>query len=1245
MIPILYEANETEFITLGIGPLADAIKCVVTEELNGEYELEMTYPVSGIHYPELAEDKLIYAVPFEGGRKQIFKIYEIEKPLNGEVTVRAEHIHYLLNKMVVKPFTATSAAEAMSKIKPNIIDVCPFTFTTDKTLQAAFKMVVPIECGKLLGGTEGSILDVYGPGDYEFDNFEVKLLAHRGANNGVTVRYGKNMTELDASVDTTNVYTGIIPYYKDSEDNVTYATGYAVWSDHKSDYAYPMAKVVDMSSYFDSEREAWEEAHQDDDEEYAPTSAELATKARVYLEKNAGWDKNTNIKVSFINLWQSDEYANLAVLERVKMGDTVTVINQQLGVRTTKKVIKTEYNVLLGRYDSIELGTPTVSMTSEIVNTSNAIQKATTDTQSMMDKAIDHATKLITGGLGGNVVINTNASGNPNEILIMDTASKETAVNVWRFNLNGLGHSHSGYNGPFNDVALTQDGKINATMITTGTLNANRIQAGILTDKLSSNFWNLDTGEFRLSSGTYFGDKTFQSYVEDLQDQIDGNVTTWFYAYAPTTSNAPASTWTTVNDKIAHIGDLFYNSNTGYCYRYQVKTTAVDPAHPTANEFEWVQISDEDIAAAMQAANTAQDTADHKRRIFTTQPTTPYDVGDTWMVGANGDILTCTTARSEGNYSANDWQKLNKYTDDSALTTFLSGAYTDDKINLQNQIDGKAETWYQDTDPSTAWTTAATKAKHEGDLWYKTLNNENTTWFYKKSGNTYSWVQQDVPKEVFDEIDGKAQIFISTPTIPYYVGDLWCEGASGDILSCVHERLTGSYTATDWVKKNKYTDDSTFTAFRDGTYATFVRNTNNALDGKITTYYQTSAPTTNVTGDLWIDTDDGNKLYRWNGTNWVSVQDAGIQSALTAAGTAQTTADGKIVTFAQGTAPTATDIGDLWIDTSNNNKLYRWDGSAWIAYTDTSALNNWIANTYTDDKDNLQTQIDGKAETWYQASNPATAWTTIAKKDAHVGDLWYKTSDHTTWYYQKSGSTYSWEQQNVPDAVFDQIDGKAQIFISQPTIPYYAGDLWFNSSSSDIMTCIRTRETGSYTASDWEKRNKYIDTSAATSAANSAVSDYDTTLDQQKVFNKLTNNGDASGIFMEEGELYINADYLVSGMITDKQNNSYWDLDEGVLHLGANTLIGDDKTIATSFDINTVAGLVSSEVTRATAAENSIFANYVGTAIPTNDNYPAQNWTTSAVIKSHEADTYYRKLNEYGTEGEYYRWVVEEVTT
>lgn len=290
---------------------------------------------------------------------------------------------------------------------------------------------------------------------------------------------------------------------------------------------------------------------------------------------------------------------------------------------------------------------------------------------------------------------------------------------------------------------------------------------------------------------------TINSDLEDLQNQVDGNITSWFYAYAPTASNAPASDWTTTEEKNNHLGDLFYDTTTGYAYRWMLDGTT----------YSWSRITDTDVTAALANAQAAQDTADGKRRVFITTPTPPYDVGDLWCVGTTGDILTCTTAKTASqSYAYSDWSKLNKYTDDSALNTFLSGTYASDKTNLQDQIDGKAETWYQSADPSTAWTTAALKAQHEGDLWYKTT--DDTTWYY----NGTTWVQQNIPTSVFDKIDGKAQIFTSQPTTPYSVGDLWFDSSTSDIMTCINARSSGNYTASDWQKRNKYTDDTVVNA-------------------------------------------------------------------------------------------------------------------------------------------------------------------------------------------------------------------------------------------------------------------------------------------------------------------------------------------------------------------------------------------------------------------------------------------------
>ena len=300
-----------------------------------------------------------------------------------------------------------------------------------------------------------------------------------------------------------------------------------------------------------------------------------------------------------------------------------------------------------------------------------------------------------------------------------------------------------------------------------------------------------------------------------------------------------------------------------------------------------------------------------------------------------------------------------------------------------------------------------------------------------------------------------------------------------------------------------------------------MTGTNTALGSKITTYYQASAPSSANKGDLWIDTDDGNKLHRYSGSAWVAVQDTGIQTAITAAGDAQATADSKIITFAQASQPTATDVGDLWIDTDANNKMYRWSGTQWVAYTDTSALQTWINGAYASTIQTIKGQIDGKAETYHQSADPSDNWTS-SEYTAHTGDLWYDTSDGTTYYW--NGAV--WVSQDVPDEVFDAIDGKAQIFVSTPTTPYNVGDLWFNSATSDIMTCVTARPSGNYTASDWQKRNKYTD--------DTAVTTLNTAFNQTEIFNRLTNNGAIQGIYMQDGQLYINASYIQTGTICGK---------------------------------------------------------------------------------------------------------------
>lgn len=537
MIPILYEGTEQSFTSNGLGRLADAITCKVVEERNATYELEMTYPVTGIHFDDIQEGRIILAQPFDGGLTQPFTIYQITKPLNQVVTVKAQHISYQLSGIVVMPYEANSCLSALAGIDSYSSTTNPFNFTTDKQVTAHYEVTAPTSARALLCGQSGSILDVYGKGDYEFNRYDVNLWTNRGADNGVTLRYGKNITDLKNVVDITNVYTGIVPYWIDGEGNTVVLPEKVVLSGHEGDYPFKIIKSVDFSSNWETQ----------------PTVEQLRTAAQNYVASNEGWKLKNNITISFVALWNTEEYKNIAPLERVKMCDVVHVVVPKLGIDFDTKVIKTDYNVLQERYNSITLGDSYYSLSTVF---SEEITRSEEQQSTHMQQAIARATKLIQGGLGGHVVFNVNADGEPQEILIMDTDDIQTAVSVIRMNKNGIGFSTSGYNGPFH-TAWTIDGHFVADYIDTGTLDADLIKAGRIQDNAGNNYWDMVTGDFQLSARAIVGNST----VASKQDVSTGDASTLSSANA-NTANAISNydtytlTQTKVFNKLTNNGQL-----------------------------------------------------------------------------------------------------------------------------------------------------------------------------------------------------------------------------------------------------------------------------------------------------------------------------------------------------------------------------------------------------------------------------------------------------------------------------------------------------------------------------------------------------------------------------------------------------------------------------------------------------------------------------------------------------------------
>lgn len=489
MTPILYRGDELQFVSNGLGRLTECSSCVVTEERNGLYECEFVYPVTGRFYKEMVENGGIIGVIHDDKHDiQPFDIYSFTAPIDGLVTFHACHISYRLNRIPLTAFNAVSCAAALAAIPSHSIVSNPFSFWTNKLVVADFSLTQPKTVRQLLVGEAGSLLDVYGTGEYQFDKWDVKLYVNRGVDAGVTIRYGKNLTDIERKFDKSSTYTAIAPYWTDGETTVTLPEGY-VQSTTPPIYAYPWTdedgqnitdengNVIyfqtaeispvpyDMTSYFAEQ----------------PSVEELRAMAQSFLASNTPWVPDDNVTVDFVALWQTPEYENVAALQRLSLCDQVSVYYSELGVvKEKQEVIKVVYNVLLERYDRIEIGT---SKTTLLGYVGEMIDDLSRDvlTSDVMQTAIETATQKITGGLGGYVVLKQNANGEPEEILIMDTPDKDTAVNVWRFNQGGLGHSHNGYGGPYDDIALTMDGKINASMILTGYLIANFIKGGTLT--------------------------------------------------------------------------------------------------------------------------------------------------------------------------------------------------------------------------------------------------------------------------------------------------------------------------------------------------------------------------------------------------------------------------------------------------------------------------------------------------------------------------------------------------------------------------------------------------------------------------------------------------------------------------------------------------------------------------------------------------------------------------------------------
>ena len=487
------------------------------------------------------------------------------------------------------------------------------------------------------------------------------------------------------------------------------------------------------------------------------------------------------------------------------------------------------------------------------------------------------------------------------------------------------------------------------------------------------------------ASQTYVAISDYTQAIENLQSQIDGQISTYSGAAVPTMSNYPANEWTTQAAKEQHVGALYLVTSdegaaeAGQYYRFE----------QNGANFSWVLVEDSALATALARAAEAQSSANEaianaaaaQQAADAAQGTADEAKADAIAKAAEAQAVAIAQAAVDATNKANQALADARAYSTLQLSNFIEGDFAETINNVQGQIDQKIETYYQAQDPSLTWG----ENDHTGDLWYNTENQL----YYRWDGTEWEELTSNPPTAVFDRIDGKANVFISQPVPPYAVGDIWTQGATGDILKCDVARAEGeSYNPSDWSLASKYTDDSALGQFMRGEFAETIESLKKQLDGKAETYYQAEDPS-----------DGGRK---WNAVT----------------------------------------------------------GKAIVGIT--------------------------------------VAGSTL---DIHEGDMWYRTTDNKTFRWNGT----AWEQQEIPDDVFDVIDGKAQVFVSQPTTPYYVGDLWFNSASDGILTCVADRESGSFNSADWAVRNKYTDDTKANAVQNDLDAYKETVTSEFEVANAAIN--------------------------------------------------------------------------------------------------------------------------------------------
>lgn len=343
MIPILYDSDETAFTSNGLGRLRDCTSCTVTEERNGIYECDFDYPINGQNYERIQLGRIIAVEHEDSDDVQPFDIVSRSRPISGIVTFHAVHISYRQSKIVVSGTGISTLAAAFTMLN-NAAPTNPFTYETDKEGSGYLAAAdgVPRSVKSMLGGVDGSILDTYG-GEYQYNKFVVSLLSARGSERNATIRYGINLLDYTDDMDYADAYTACVPYWTGSN---TVVKGGLVRSGVTSYNGREEAAPLDLTDKFENQ----------------PTAAQLQAAALTYMQSNQTYLPSQSININFIRLQDTQEYAEYAALFNCKLCDTVRVVFPRYGMDGRFKIVKTVYNVLLERYEEMELGNLPISL-------------------------------------------------------------------------------------------------------------------------------------------------------------------------------------------------------------------------------------------------------------------------------------------------------------------------------------------------------------------------------------------------------------------------------------------------------------------------------------------------------------------------------------------------------------------------------------------------------------------------------------------------------------------------------------------------------------------------------------------------------------------------------------------------------------------------------------------------------------------------------------------------------------------